>query len=42
MADKYHLDYFEIIGKLSGEDAVRTRVQWETVRKAAGKPNRLQ
>lgn len=42
LADKYHLDYFEIIGSLSGKNAVRTRAEWDSVRKAAGKPTRLQ
>lgn len=41
LADKYHLDYFEIIGKISGEDAVRTRSEWNDVRRAAGLPTRL-
>lgn len=41
-SDKYHLDYFTIIGSLPGEDAVRTRAEWNAVRKAAGKPNYLQ
>ncbi len=42
LADKYNLDYFEIIGRLSGEKAVRTRSQWNAVRKAAGLPTQLQ
>ncbi len=42
LKDKYHLDYFEIIGRLSGEKAVRTRAEWNAVRKAAGLPTYLQ
>ncbi len=42
LANKYNLDYFEIIGQLSGERAVRTRSQWNAVRKAAGLPTELQ
>jgi len=38
LKDKYKLDYFEILSSISGEDAVRTREEWNAVRKAAGKP----
>ena len=41
LKDKYKLDYFEIIGSLSGEQAFRTRAEWNAVRKAAGKPTEL-
>ncbi len=40
--NKYNLDYFEIIDSLSGPMAVRTRQEWRAVRKAAGKPTRLE
>lgn len=40
-ADKYDLDYFEIIGKKTGEQAFRSREEWNAVRKAAGKPTEL-
>jgi hypothetical protein len=42
LKDKYKLDYFEILSSLSGEDAVRTREEWNAVRKAAGKPTHLE
>ena len=42
LKDKYHLDYFTIIGSLSGEEAARTRAEWNAARKAAGKPTYLQ
>ncbi len=37
LADKYHLDYFEVIGSIPGYKAARTRAEWNAVRKAAGK-----
>ncbi len=40
--DKYFLDYFEIISRLSGEEAVRTRQEWNAVRIAANKPIELE
>ncbi|MBW1738784.1 MAG: ABC transporter substrate-binding protein, partial [Deltaproteobacteria bacterium] len=42
LKDKYKLDYFDILSSLSGEDAVRTREEWNAVRKAAGKPTHLE
>jgi branched-chain amino acid transport system substrate-binding protein len=42
MKDKYHLDYFEILDSISGQDAVRTRDEWNAVRKAANKPTQLE
>jgi branched-chain amino acid transport system substrate-binding protein len=33
LKDKFKLDYFEIISKLAGPDAARTRAEWEAVRK---------
>lgn len=42
MEDKYHLDYFDILDSISGQDAVRTREQWNAARKAADKPLRLE
>lgn len=42
LADKYNLDYYTIIGKIPGRQAVRTRTEWNAVRKAAGKPLMLQ
>ncbi len=41
-ADKYGLDYFEIISSILGTRAVRTRAEWEADRKAAGKPAYLE
>jgi len=40
--NKYNLDYFEIIDRLPGHRAVRTRDEWNKVRKAAGKLARLE
>jgi ABC-type branched-subunit amino acid transport system substrate-binding protein len=42
MADKYKLDYFEIINEMSGAQAFRTRSEWNAVRQAAGKPTQLE
>lgn len=42
LKSKYHLDYFTIIGSVPGERAVRTRAEWNSARKAAGKPTYLQ
>jgi branched-chain amino acid transport system substrate-binding protein len=42
MKDKYHLDYFEIIDSMPGDEAAVTREQWNAVRKAAGKPTQLE
>lgn len=40
--NKYNLDYFEIIDSLPGDLAAITRQEWNAVRKAAGKPTRLE
>lgn len=42
LKDKRHLDYFTIIDSLPGEQAARSRSEWIAVRKAAGKPIRIQ
>ncbi len=42
LRDKFKLDYFEIIGSLPGEEAARSRNEWEAVRRAAGKPIHLE
>ncbi len=34
--DRFKLDYFEIIEKMPGEEAVRTREEWNAVRLNAG------
>jgi ABC-type branched-subunit amino acid transport system substrate-binding protein len=39
--NKYNLDYFEIIDSLPGHMAVRTRQEWNEIRRAAGKPAHL-
>ncbi len=41
VADRFKLDYFEILSALPGEKAVRTREEWDAVRKAAGVPTEL-
>jgi branched-chain amino acid transport system substrate-binding protein len=40
--DRFELDYFEIIGTLSGEKAVRTREEWVATRVSAGKSPHLE
>ena len=42
LSDKYKLDYFEILSSLPGGEAVRTREEWNEVRRAAGKPTHLE
>lgn len=41
-ADKYNLDFFEIISSQSGTQAFIDRNEWNAVRKSAGKPTKLQ
>jgi len=41
-SDKFSLDYFEIIDQMSGDEAFRTRDEWNSVRQAAGKPTTLE
>ncbi len=38
-ADKYKLDYFEILSSMPGEEAARTREEWDAARKAVELPN---
>jgi len=42
LKDKYRLDYFEILSSIPGEEAARTREEWNAVRAAAGKPLHLE
>lgn len=42
LKDKFKLDYFEIIDSLPGEQAARTREEWNGARAKAGKPLRLE
>jgi hypothetical protein len=42
MKDQYKLDYFDILFSLPGDQAVRTRDEWNAVREAAGKPTVLE
>ncbi|MFH1077246.1 MAG: substrate-binding protein, partial [Pseudomonadota bacterium] len=42
LKDKLKLDYFEIISATPGTEAVRTRDEWNEIRKAAGKPTSLE
>lgn len=42
LKDKYHLDYFEIIGQIPGREIFRTRNEWNSARQAAGKPTYLE
>lgn len=41
LKDKYKLDYFEIIASMPGDEAFRTRDEWNAVRSKAGKPTQL-
>lgn len=41
-ADKYKLDYFEILNSMPGDEAARTRDEWNAARSAAGKPTSLE
>ena len=41
-ADKFGLDYFEIISGLDGDEAFRTREEWDAVRIEHGKPTYLE
>ncbi len=42
LKDPFKLDYFEIIDSLSGEQAVRSRAEWNAIRRDAGKPTALE
>jgi len=42
LKDKYNQDYFEIIDKITGEEAACTRDEWISARKSAGKPLELE
>ncbi len=41
LKDKFHLDYFEVLGTLSGEQAVISKEEWFADRQLAGKPSEL-
>ena len=41
-ADKYRQDYFEIIDVMPGEEAAKTRAEWDQTRKENGKPTMLE
>ncbi len=42
LQDRYNLDYFEVIGSMPGNKAVRTRAEWNAARRAAGLPLSLE
>ena len=42
LKDKFKLDYFEILSAMKGEEAFRTREEWNAFRAAAGKPEQLE
>jgi ABC-type branched-subunit amino acid transport system substrate-binding protein len=42
LRDKFKLDYFDIINRISGIDAARTRQEWNRIREKAGKPIQLE
>ena len=42
LKDRFKQDYFEIVHRLSGEQAAPTLAEWQEERRAAGQPARLQ
>lgn len=38
LKDRYHLDYFDIIGMIPGNEAACTRKEWADIRKSSGRP----
>ena len=42
LRDKFKQDYFEIISQMPGNDAARTREEWNFIREKAGKPIHLE
>ncbi|HAI35269.1 MAG TPA: branched-chain amino acid ABC transporter substrate-binding protein, partial [Alcanivorax sp.] len=42
MKDEYRQNFFEIISRMSGEDAAITRSQWLAERRRAGMPEQLE
>jgi hypothetical protein len=40
--DPKKFDFFEIIDRMGGDEAVITREQWASAREAAGKPTALE
>lgn len=42
MKDKYKLDYFEVLSSMPGNEAARTREEWNAARTAAGKTTELE
>ncbi len=42
LKDKYRLDYFQIIGRMPGHEAARTRIEWNALRVATGQPTVLE
>ncbi|WP_028585322.1 substrate-binding protein [Desulfogranum mediterraneum] len=42
LKDKFKLDFFEIVDSMPGEQAVRTRSEWNAARVTAGKPLSLE
>jgi len=42
LKDEYQLDYFEIIGSMTGDQAAQSKKEWDAARTAAGKPTKLE
>ena len=42
LKDRFHLDYFSIIGSTPGDEAAITHAEWNAMRRAAGKPIHLE
>jgi hypothetical protein len=42
LKDRFKQDYFEIVHRLSGEQAAPTLAEWQEERRAGGQPARLQ
>jgi len=42
LKDRFKQDYFEIVHRLSGEQAAPSLAEWQEERRAGGQPARLQ
>ena len=42
MQERSRQDYYEIVARMSGEQAAPTLAEWQAQRSAAGKPPKLQ
>jgi len=42
LKDKFNADYFEIISSMSGDEAARSKSEWDAAREKAGQPTHLE